>query len=387
MIGLIFWAGAGLVLYTYAGYPLLVTIVASIFGREPAFAEHLPKVTLIVAAYNEEAVIDRKLRDTTRLDYPAELLQVIVAADGSDDATAAIARSHDRVEVLHRAERRGKMAALNHAVEWASGDVIVFSDANNTLRPDALTQIVRPFSDRSVGAVTGRKVTTGDSGLGYSEGAYWRYEAHLRRMENRLGTTVGVNGEIFAIRRDLFAAAPESIVNDDQWMAHRVIKRGYRVVFQPGAVSEETVSVDAASEAERRSRMVAGQWQVFGRLHKEIPWRRPLVAWMLISHKILRPLVPFGMLTALGASIAATLAAPSGGLFGLAAPWGAITLAAQAAFYALAAAPGMLRPLLGRAAYVPRFLVNSNFAAVRGLLRHLRGGQTTAWQRAERGQP
>jgi cellulose synthase/poly-beta-1,6-N-acetylglucosamine synthase-like glycosyltransferase len=383
VIGVVFWAGAGLVAYTYAGYPLLVTLISSVFGRDRAYAPHTPKVTFIVAAYDEESVIDRKLRDTAGLAYPRELLQVIVAADGSDDATVDIARSHG-VEVAHRPERRGKMAAITRALEWATGDVVVFSDANNTLHPDVIDEIVKPFSDPTVGAVTGRKVTGGDSGLGFSEGAYWRYEAHLRRMENRLGCTVGVNGEIFAIRRELFEPAPASVVNDDQWMAHQVIKRGYRVVYRPEAVSEETVSADAVSEAERRSRMVAGQWQVFGRLHREVPWRRPLVTWMLVSHKILRPLVPFGMIAALGAAFVATVTEPSGGLFALASPWGQITLGAQAGFYAMAAAPGLLRPLLGKAAYVPRFLVNSNYAAVRGLWRHLRGGQSAAWKRAER---
>jgi cellulose synthase/poly-beta-1,6-N-acetylglucosamine synthase-like glycosyltransferase len=385
MIGLFFWAGAGLVAYTYVGYPLLVTLLSAAFGRDRQYPPHSPKVTLIVAAYNEEAVIDRKLRDTAGLAYPPELLQVIVAADGSDDATAGIARTHG-VEVVHRPERRGKMAAINRALEWANGDVIVFTDANNTLRHDAIEQIVAPFADPTVGAVTGRKVTGGDSDLGFSEGAYWRYEAHLRQMESRLGCTVGVNGEIFAIRRDLMEATPDTVVNDDQWMAHRVIKRGYRVAFQPEAVSEEIVSSDAGAERERRSRMVAGQWQVFGRLHREIPWSRPLVAWMLVSHKIFRSLVPFGMVAALGASIAATAVAPSEGLLALAPPWGAITLIAQAGFYAVAAAPALLRPL-GKAAYVPRFLVNSNYAAVRGLWRHLRGGQTAAWKRAERSQP
>lgn len=383
MIGLVFWAGAGLVAYTYLGYPVLVTLVSRVFGRERQYPSHVPKVTLIVAAYNEEAVIDRKLRDTAALAYPAELLQVIVAADGSDDATADIARTHG-VEVAHGPERRGKMAAINRALEWATGDVVVFSDANNTLRRDAIEQIVLPFSDPSVGAVTGRKVTGGDSGLGFSEGAYWRYEAHLRAMESRLGCTVGVNGEIFAIRRDLIESGTDNVVNDDQWLAHRVIKRGYRVIFQPAAVSEETVSVDAASERERRSRMVAGQWQVFGRLHREMPWRRPLVAWMLASHKIFRPLVPFGMVAALGASIAATAMTPSGGLPALAPPWGWISLLFQAAFYAVAAAPVLLHPL-GKAAYVPRFLVSSNYAAMRGLWRHLRGGQSAAWKRADRG--
>ena len=385
MIGLLFWSAVGFAAYAYAGYPLLVGTLAGVFGRERAYPEHTPKVTLVIAAYNEETVIDRKLRESRAADYPRELLQVIVAADGSDDATAGFAAAHPGVEVLHSPERRGKMAAINRAMEWATGDVVVFSDANNHLRPDAISEIVRPFSDPTVGAATGRKVSSGQSGLGFSEGAYWRYEAFLRRMEDRLGCTVGVNGEIFAIRRDLFRAAPESVINDDQWMAHQVTKAGYRVVFRPQAVSEEGVSADASAEAERRSRMVAGQWQVFARLHREVPWRRPLLAWTLISHKIIRPLVPFAMIAALAASATATLVGPTGGPLALAHPWSVATLALQGAFYLAAALAAPLSRRLGRAAYLPRFLVDSNIAALRGLWRHLRGSQSASWDRADRG--
>jgi len=386
MIGLVFWGSMAFIAYTYVGYPIVLTALAAVAGRERNHPLHTPKVTIVVAAYNEESVIDRKLTELGAMAYPAEMLQVIVAADGSGDATAAIAARHEGVEVLHRPERRGKMAAINRALEWATGEIVVFSDANNRLLPDAVAEIVRPFADPTVGAVTGRKVATGESGLGFSEGAYWRYETHLRRMEDRLGCTVGVNGELLAIRRELFRPAPDCVINDDQWLAHQVIKGGHRVAFRPEAVSTEAVSGSAAAEAERRSRMVAGQWQVFGRLHREIPWRRPLVAWMLLSHKIFRPLVPFAMIAALVAAVAAVATAAEGGAFALGNPWGVTALGAQVAFYAAAAMPKMLRRLVGRAGYLPRFLVDSNAAALRGLWRHVTGGQSAAWERVPREQ-
>jgi len=384
MIGLAFWAAVALVAYTYAGYPLLITVVGRL-RPERVYGDHTPKVTLIVAAYNEAEVIGDQLRRIADLDYPADLLQVIVAADGSDDATAAIARTFPGVEVVHRSERAGKMAAIQRSLEWATGDVIVTTDANNRIRPDALRQLVMPFADPAVGAVTGRKVAEGDDGLGFGEGMYWRYEAHIRRMETRIGCTVGVNGELFAVRREAFGAAPVGTINDDQWLAHHAITGGWNVVFRPEAVSEETVSATPAEEAERRSRMVAGQFQVFSGLHRQLPWRRPVVAWMLISHKVLRPLVPLGMLTALAGSVIAVAVRPTGGALQLATPWSHITLTAQFAFYA-AAALGERLPRLGGVGYLPRFLVMQNLATLRGMWRHLRGTQSAAWRRVDRRQ-
>ena len=345
---------------------------------------------MIIAAYNEEAVIERKLTETLDLDYPSIDIQIIVAADGSDDATAEIARrfAYRGVEVLHRHERLGKMAALERAVPFARGDLLVFSDANNTYRADTLREIARPFTDPTVGAVTGRKTVRADDGLGYSEGLYWRYESAIRRWETRLGVCTGVNGELLALRRELFTQAPADIINDDAWLAHGVIRRGYRVVYAPDAVSVEDVSATATDEVKRRSRMVAGQWQLLARAHRVLQWRRPVVAWQIMSHKLLRPLVPFGMMAAVGANIASVTGPGQGsgwaGIWALASPWNWVLLAAQAAFYTVAAAGPRLGGRMARLAYVPRFLVDSNIAALRGLGGFLRRQQGPTWERVAR---
>jgi hypothetical protein len=265
--------------------------------------------------------------------------------------------------------------------------VVVFSDANNRYLPDALREMARPFADEAVGAVTGRKTVAAEDGLGYSEGLYWRYESKIRSWETRLGCCVGVNGEIFAIRRSLFRPAPPGVVNDDAWMAQEVIKAGGNVVYNEKAVSVERVSPTAADEAKRRARIVAGQYQMLGR-PGEWPWRRPVVLWEVVSHKVLRPLVPFGMIAVAAATIAALFRPGSGsgaaGLVYLARPWNWVAAGGQAAFYALAAVGHRLGGPLGKAAYVPRFLVDSNLAALRGLARHLRGGQSANWERVGR---
>ncbi len=386
MIGFIFWASAALVAYVYAGYPILVTLVAQTRPTPRFPAAPLPKVTLIIAAYDEETEIASKLDAVLELDYPAGLLQVVVAADGSTDRTAEIVRSFsDRgIELVYEPERRGKMAAITRAIAWATGEIVVFSDANNRFDADALHHLVAPFADERVGMTVGRKTVTGPSGLGQSEGAYWRYESHIRRMETRLGCTVGVNGEICAIRRDVFREAPPGTINDDQWMAQMAIQGGYDVIFCPDAISREAVSISAAAERERRSRMVAGQYQLFARAHRAIPWRRPLIAWMLVSHKLLRPLVPFGMILAAISAIAALILAPAdAGLVGLAPPWALAAVSAQLVFYATALFGHKLQRL-GKAAYVPRFVVDSNIAALTGLWRHVTRSQDPRWTRAQR---
>ena len=385
MIGALFWVSVGLVVYVYAGYPILITLAALMRRPRPWPEGPLPKVTLIVAAYNEQAVLAAKLSAILRLDYPRELLQIIVAADGSNDSTADIARrfSDRGVELVHKPEREGKMAALDRAMTWATGEIIVFSDANNRFRPDAIRHLVAPFSADRVGMTVGYKTAIGDSGLGFSEGAYWKYESHIRRMETRLGCTVGVNGEIVSIRRDLFSPAPEGTINDDEWMVQLVIRAGYNIIFCPQAVSHEEISSFAAEETERRSRMIAGRYQAYG--HRNIPWKRPLVTWMLISHKLFRPLVPFGMIGAALASVLAVLIpADDGGLLALAGDSAVATLAAQVVFYGMAAGGRALEPVFGRLAYIPRFLVDSNIAALRGLWRHLTGGQSAMWVQADR---
>jgi cellulose synthase/poly-beta-1,6-N-acetylglucosamine synthase-like glycosyltransferase len=408
MIGLLFWLCVGLVVYTYAGYPLALALLARPrasfrrpeesagarlrpHGQQPALTPQ-PAVTLLISAYNEEEVIARKLENSLELDYPRDRLQILVAADGSDDQTPEIVRSFtDRgVELSHSLPRRGKMAAINRAMPLARGEIVVFSDANNEYRPEALRELVAPFADPQVGGATGAKVIAGGDGvLGDSEGLYWRYESFIKEQETRLGSCTGVTGEILALRRGLYEPPPDHVINDDFFIAMRLIQRGYRMVYTPRAQSVERVSLSAQDEITRRARIVAGRYQAIALAHLFLPIRQPLVMWQVISHKFLRPLVPLAMLGALLTNLVAVVVPASGGpLAGLrlAPPFNWITLAAQLAFYGLAWLGGRVgrRSALGRALYLPAFLVNSNFAALIGLARYLRQRQTTLWQRVRR---
>jgi cellulose synthase/poly-beta-1,6-N-acetylglucosamine synthase-like glycosyltransferase len=289
------------------------------------------------------------------------------------------------VVVQHTPERRGKTAALNRAAQQATGDILVFSDANNLYRPEALLYLVAPFVDEAVGAVSGAKVITrGDGALGESEGLYWRYESFIKQQETRLGCCTAVAGEILAMRTELFEPMPEEIINDDFHLLMRLLQRGYRVAYAPQARSYERVSPSPGDEITRRTRIVAGRYQALAHTWRQLPWRRPLVVWQLLSHKFFRPLVPLAMIGALVANVA-VMWKPASGKWGR--PFTGLLLL-QAAFYGLALwgrnkeGNGRLFKLL----YLPAFLLNSNWAALRGLVQFFTGRQTTRWQRAPRRQ-
>lgn len=396
MIAKLFWLSIAAIVYTYAGYPALLGLLARLRPKQrpAAGSATLPSLTLIITAYNEEAVIVRKLENSLSLDYPGQKLQIIVAADGSEDRTADIVRKYAGrdVELSYSPPRRGKMAAINRAMPLARGEIVVFSDANNMYRPDALRELVAPFSDPRVGAVTGAKsiIKDGDA-LGQSEGLYWKYESYIKEQESRLGCCTGAAGEIMAIRRDLFEPPPDGIINDDFYMALRLAQRGYDVVYNARAVSTERVSGSARDEMTRRARIVAGRYQAMAHAHRLVPWQRPLVAWQVISHKFMRPLVPVAMLGALLSNLAGVIrpARPAGSRFArLAPPFNWLLLAAQVVFYGLAWAGGYVErdSRRGKLLYLPAFLVNSNLAALAGLYRFLSGRQTVLWQRVPRRQ-
>ncbi|MFN8455453.1 MAG: glycosyltransferase family 2 protein [Anaerolineae bacterium] len=392
MIATLFWGCVGVVLYTYLGYPVLLAVLARLRPKPPHYEPITPTVTLLIAAYNEEAVIAQKLDNSLALDYPPEKLHILVAADGSDDRTPDLVRNYAGrgVELSYSPPRRGKMAAINRAIAQVRGEIVVFSDANNLYEPAAVRELVAPFADPQVGAVTGAKsILSGDGALGESEGLYWRYESFIKKQETHLGCCTGVAGEILAIRRRLFELPPEHIINDDFYMAMSLVKRGYRVVYAPQARSWERVSLSAQDEVTRRARIVAGRYQVITLAPRLLPWQRPLVVWQVVSHKFLRPLVPLAMLGALLANLLSLFwpdRSPRRSLFRLTPPFNWLMLGLQLLFYGLAWLGNRRErgDKLGKLLYLPAFLVNSNLAALMGLYRSLRGGQSSLWQRVQR---
>ena len=393
MLATLFWGFIALIAYTYAGYPLLIAALARL-RPQPSFPQApLPKVTLLISAYNEEAVIAKKLENCLALDYPRDLLQILVTADGSNDHTVEIVQSYAKrgIELTYDPPRRGKMAAINRAMPLVRGDIIVFTDANNAYSANSIHELVAPFTNPTVAAVSGYKsIVSGDGSLGESEGLYWKYESFIKEQEARLGCCTGVCGEMLAIRRNLYERPPDWIINDDFYMAMRLVKRGYNVAYAKQAKSSERISLSAKDEMARRARIVSGRFQAMTISQRLLPWKRPLIVWQIISHKFFRPLVPLAMIGALTTSLLGAWrprwVSPTW-VRHFKRPFALALLLLQLGFYSLAwVGQAIQRPrgLLGRLLYLSTFMVNSNTAALIGLYRFLTGQQTTLWKRVQR---
>jgi poly-beta-1,6-N-acetyl-D-glucosamine synthase len=374
----------GLCIYVQVGYPLLVAAVARSRAR-PALPSSgpLPKVTVLVAAWNEAAVIETKLRNTLASDYPGELLEVVVATDGSTDATADLVASFgDRRVLLSHSDRRdGKAAAIDRAVPIATGEIIVLSDANNMYDPQTIRRLVDRFADPSVGAVSGAKVTTsGPADVGLGESLYWRYENNIKRGEDRISSCTSASGEVLAVRRDLAEQLPPEVNLDDFVRILQVLKRGYRVAFAPDAISYEPTSASLADERRRRTNITAGRWYLLRR-PSLFPLRRPVVMWQIASHKFGRLFLPLLARLGLAASILEVIAGR-----GRRQREAVAVLSAQLLFYVAALVGPVLglRGRLGRLARLPRYLVSTNLATLGGLVYAIRGDRRRVWDKVAR---
>jgi cellulose synthase/poly-beta-1,6-N-acetylglucosamine synthase-like glycosyltransferase len=302
---IIFWAAVGLIVYAHLGYPLLLWVLSRVFGREPRAAEsgrELPRVALIIPAHDEEEVIERKVENALALDYPRERLQVVVSSDGSGDLTVERARAAGADLVLEL-PRGGKVAALNEAVRGTESDLTAFSDANSYWRSDALRRLVQPFSDSRVGYVCGQVRFLGGEG-GNQEGLYWRYEMAVRSMESRLGGITAGNGAIYAVRRDAYIELDPSR-GQDIGFPFELTKRGWRALYEPGALAEERMAPTVEGEFKRKRRMMWGLWDVMLKWGMLDPrGYSPAYALQIYSHRLLRYLTPWLHLIAFAANLA-----------------------------------------------------------------------------------
>lgn len=363
----------------FVGYPLTLMALAALRGAPTAVpAAGNERVALVIAAFNEECVIAAKIENALSLDYEPQRLQVLVAADGSSDRTAEIARGFDdpRVTCLHERERRGKSHALNRAVAATDADVLVLSDANNFYSKDAIRLLVARLREPGVGGATGAKKISASRERAASggDGLYWRYESKIKLAESRLGGTVTADGEIFALRRDDYRPIPPSVINDDMYLTFRLLEAGQRVVYEPAAVAVEEASMTIREDFNTKVRMIAGGMQS---LRSE--WRTIFCSgWFSVkfaSHKLLRWLMPLVLVTLLVSSSLLAGQVVYRALF-----------AAQALFYLLAALGWVLNARNARPAfaYVPFYFVAMNFAAACGLWRYLRGRHSVLWSKAAR---
>jgi poly-beta-1,6-N-acetyl-D-glucosamine synthase len=375
---LVHWTGLGLVAYTHLGYPLLISAAARLSRRrhgrpDGADPSHLPTMTVVVPALDEEAVIEAKLDDVLAQDYPAELLEVVVVADGSSDRTAELAARRPGVRVLWAAERRGKAAAINRGAAVARSELLCLTDANCSLAPGALRALAAEFADPDTAVVGGVKSVVGAGARGRGEGLYWRLESHVKRCEAALGGAMGAPGELCGVRLAAFRPIPAGVINDDYHLTCDALARGLRVGYAPGAVAVEEVSSGVAEELERHSRIAAGTWQTtFQHLRLADP-RRGWVAVAFLSHRVLRsivvpPLLPV-VLVASGSLAGRSRAAR-------------LLFAAQAGGYGAALVGGLTDQPKAAAPF--QFLL-TNVATLRGAWRYLARRQPVAWRRVARG--
>ncbi|MBK7175920.1 MAG: glycosyltransferase family 2 protein [Chloroflexi bacterium] len=371
----------GVLGYHYTIYPAIIALWARWRPATASSGLYTPSVSLIITAYNEAAVMVEKLENSLALDYPTDLLEIIVVTDGSTDDTAVLAaKFQDRgIRLLHDPVRRGKSAAMNRATAVARGDIILFSDANAFYQPDALLKLLRHFQNGRVGGVSGNKtVKPGPGGVSQSSGLYWRYESAIKKWESQTGSTVAVVGEMFALRRTLFAPIPPEVINDDAYLATLVLRQGLSVLYEPEAVCWETASESTADELTRRRRISAGRYQLLF-APRWWPWRYPAALFQLVSHKFLRLLLPFFMILALVANTAVLLRRPKNFLMGL-------VFLGQLAVYMLAGL-GWLAEKRQKKAKIPAaayYIVSGNFSSLQGLWRLLSGKQSVLWEKARR---
>ncbi len=313
VLEIVFWVAVGLIVYAHLGYPLLLRVLVALFGEPDAGARDsatremakpndvIPRVSLIIPARDEEEVIERKIANARALDYPAELLEVIVASDGSSDRTVELARSAGADQVLDL-PRGGKVAALNQAVQDATGEMLAFSDANSHWRPDALRLLVDRFADGRVGYACGQVRFEGGEG-GNQEGLYWRYEMSVRSLETRLAGITAGNGGIYAVRREAYIELDPSR-GQDIGFPFELTKRGWRAVYEPAAVAEEKMAPTVEGEFRRKRRMMWGLWDVMLKWGMLDPrGYGPAYALEIYSHRLLRYLTPWLHLIALAVNI------------------------------------------------------------------------------------
>jgi poly-beta-1,6-N-acetyl-D-glucosamine synthase len=392
MIGILFWAGIIIIFYIYFGYPVCLWILARLFPRPVKTTNYSPMVSLIIPAYKEADIIESKIMNGLSLNYPREKLEIIVALDGDEDNTKMIVEKFVGKGVILNFSpiRQGKMKAVNRAVESAKGDIIVISDANAYFETDTMTKLISPFSNTDVGAVSGSKrIMSGDSLLGESEGLYWKYESFIKEQETAIGSCTGVSGEIFAFRKALFIPMADDIINDDFFLAMDIIKHGYRVIYCPDAKAVERISISTRDENHRRVRIIAGRYQAIFRSFQYLSISRPKEMWQIISHKFMRPIIPFLMMEVFIVNLLALFwpgPVNQFPLLTLSFPYQWLFLILQILFYGLGLIGNFIQfnGKTGKILYVPTFLINSNFSAMLGFFSYAGGRQTNIWKKAAR---
>ena len=386
-IEILFWIMLLSVFYTYLGYGIVLFVLLQIkrlFKRKKELIltdDELPHITLLVAAYNEEDYVAKKVENTRSLDYPAEKLHQMWVTDGSDDKTPQLLAAYPDVKVLHKPERAGKIAAMNRAVKYVDTAIVVFSDANTLLGHESMRRIATMFADPKTGCVSGEKRIFNaehEAASAAGEGLYWKYESTLKRWDAELYSAVGAAGELFAIRTELFNEVEPDTLLDDFIISLRVAMQGYKIDYDPEAYAIESASANVKEELKRKIRIAAGGIQSVVRLYPLLNFfKYGLLSFQYISHRVLRwTVTPVALILLFVLNIALAF---SSSFF-------MIVLGLQILFYLMALVGWVLesKKMKSKILFVPYYFFIMNYAVFMGIGRYLKKTQSVNWERAQR---
>lgn len=392
-LNIVFWCALWLVFYTYIGYAIVIFILAKLFpyqnkakvNERNGAEDRLPHLTLFITAYNEAEIIAQKMANSLNLDYPKDKLRILWVIDGSTDQSHELLEQYPMVEIVGSPIRKGKTAAVNHGMENVKTPIVIFSDANCLLNAEALKIIAKQFDDPSIGCVSGEKrvaFSDEDTVSSKGEGAYWKYESLLKKLDYAFYSAVGAAGELFALRTELFARMEEDTLLDDFMLSMRIAQKGYRIAYTPDAYAVEYGSLNMEEEGKRKRRIAAGGWQSIGRLLPLLNgFKFGKLTFQYISHRVLRwSVTPFALFAIL----------PLSAILG---HWSAswvnvfnVIFLLQCLFY-ICAVLGYAKkddPNSSKVFYIPYYFLFMNINVMRGIYYLLNRRFVGGWEKSQR---
>jgi biofilm PGA synthesis N-glycosyltransferase PgaC len=383
---LFFLISSFIIFYAYFGYAIISLILIKMLKKTPIKSsekESSKSVTLLIAAFNEEKIIESKILNSLEIEYPKDLLSIYIVTDGSTDGTEEIVKRYPQITLFHNNDREGKVAAITRVMKFVNSEIVVFSDANTLLNKESILKIVSHYGDPKVGGVAGeKKVISLDKNkvAGEGEGLYWKYESFLKKVDSKFYSVVGAAGELFSVRTALYENPGKDAILDDFVISLTVCLKGYKIIYEPGAYASETPSASIKEEKKRKIRISAGAFQSMAMM-KELFyfWKNPKLSFLYISHRVLRwTLSPLLLPCIFIVNLIIC--------FNVSDVFYQTTMLLQILFY-LVAFLGWFLPKIKinlKAAYFAYYFVFMNISLYQGFFRHLSGKQSVLWEKAKR---
>ena len=384
-----FWISLAVLFYCYLGYGIFVFLINTFkelftYGRKKDLTLPVLPVTIIITAYNEEAVLEQKIKNTLAIDYPSGKLHIIFITDGSTDDSLKLFNRYPFITLLHQPERKGKYAAIKRAMQIVQTPVVIFSDANTMLNKECIKNIVPHYNNEKVGGVAGEKKIISNkviSAAGIAERIYWKYESFMKKLDAGMNTVTGAAGELFSIRTRLFKSLDDEVILDDFVISMQICLQGYKIAYEPGAFAAELPSASLAEEEKRKVRISAGAYQSIGYLKDSLNiFKYPLLAFQFISRRLLRwifcpPLLVVLLLT----NILIVFRHTGTDLYNY-------LLYAQTGFYLLALAGWIIARSGKRTGIltIPFYFIFMNYCLVKGFIKFMQGRQSVLWEKSLR---